>query len=77
MQLTQLAQYNASLGDASKAVPIIRQVLNQRLALTDWTLNFDPWWDKVRGKPEFEALFAEALLGAVKARVNELKLVAK
>ena len=60
VQLTQLAQYYASLGDASKAVPIIRQVLNQRLALTDWTLNFDPWWDKVRGKPEFEALFAEA-----------------
>jgi hypothetical protein len=27
---------------------------------TDETLLYDPWWDKLRGQPEFEALLAEA-----------------
>jgi hypothetical protein len=33
--------------------------------------------DRSMGSVAREALFAEALLGALKARVNELKLVAK
>jgi hypothetical protein len=33
--------------------------------------------ERTMGAIAREALFAEALLGAVKARVNELKLVAK
>jgi hypothetical protein len=33
--------------------------------------------ERTMGAVAREALFAEALLGAVKARVNELKLVAK
>ena len=61
----QAAQYYAGLGDARQAVPHLRRVLNGRDTLTDRTLALDPWWDKLHGTPEFEALLAEA-----KARVE-------
>ena len=59
------AQYYAGLGDARQAVPHLRRTLNGRDTLTDRTLALDPWWDKLHGTPEFEALLAEA-----KARVE-------
>ncbi len=62
------AQLYAGLGDAAKAVPFLRKALNVRYTLTDRTLPLDPWWDKLRGQPEFEALLAEA-----KARVEAKK----
>ncbi len=67
MQLAhvQAAQIYAGMGDAAKAVPFLRKALNARYTLTDRTLPLDPWWDKLRGQPEFEALLAEA-----KARVD-------
>ena len=55
-----LARYYAAQGDAAKAVPLIREVLNYNSFLTDALLPLDPWWDKLRGQPEFEALLAEA-----------------
>jgi tetratricopeptide (TPR) repeat protein len=60
------AQFYAALGDAPNAVLYLRKVLNLRDTLTDRTLALDPWWDKLHGTPEFEALLAEA-----KARVEK------
>lgn len=54
-----LAQYHTALGDAGRAVPYLRRMVNIRDTLTDRTLPLDPWWDKLRGAPEFEALLAE------------------
>jgi tetratricopeptide (TPR) repeat protein len=63
-----VAQLYAGTGEAAKAVPFLRKALNVRYVLTDRTLPLDPWWDKLRGQPEFEALLAEA-----KARVEAKK----
>lgn len=54
-----LARYYAAQGNAAKAVPLIREVLNYNSFITDALLPLDPWWDKLRGQPEFEALLAE------------------
>jgi tetratricopeptide (TPR) repeat protein len=62
------AQYYAGLGDAPRAVPYLRRVLNFRDTLSDRTLPFDPWWDKLHRTPEFETLLAEA-----KARIAAAK----
>jgi hypothetical protein len=61
----EAAHYYAARGDAPQAVPYIRKILNARDNLTDRTLPLDPWFDPLHGKPEFEALLAEA-----KARVD-------
>ncbi len=55
-----LAKYYAGTGDAAHAAACLRKCLNDREIYTDETLMSDPWWDKLRGKPEFEALLAEA-----------------
>jgi Tfp pilus assembly protein PilF len=55
-----LARYYAARGDAAKAVPFIREALNYSSFLTDALLPLDPWWDPLRGQPQFEALLAEA-----------------
>ena len=62
------AQYYAGLGDAAKAVPFLRKALNDRNTLSDRTVALDPWWDKLHGTPEFEALLAEA-----QARIEQEK----
>jgi tetratricopeptide (TPR) repeat protein len=49
----------AGLGDAARAAPYIREMLNKTVFVTDHTLALDPWWDKIRGQPEFEAIVAE------------------
>ena len=51
-----LALYYAALGDATKAAPYLRRGLNTEVFFTSKTLPLDPWWDKLRGQPEFEAL---------------------
>ncbi|MSU49098.1 MAG: TIR domain-containing protein [Opitutus sp.] len=55
-----LADFYAALGDAAKAAPYLKQALNQTVFLTSKTLPLDPWFDKLRGQPAFEALLAEA-----------------
>jgi Tfp pilus assembly protein PilF len=63
------AQYYALMGDAAKAVYHLREGVGRRLGLTGHTLALDPWWDKIRAAPEFQALLAEAKTpGAVKKR---------
>jgi tetratricopeptide (TPR) repeat protein len=55
-----LALYYAALGDAAKAAPYLRAGLNTQVFLTTLTLPRDPWFDKLRGQPEFEAVLKEA-----------------
>jgi len=54
-----LALYYAALGDAAKAAPYLRRGLNTSVFFTSKTLPLDPWWDKLRGQPEFDALLAD------------------
>jgi hypothetical protein len=54
-----LALYYAALGEAAKAAPYLRVGLNTHVFLTTKTLPRDPWFDKLRGQPEFEALLQE------------------
>ena len=54
-----LALYSAAVGDAAKAVPYLRAGLDSNVFLTTKTLPLDPWFDKLRGQPEFEALLKE------------------
>ncbi|MBI4624472.1 MAG: TIR domain-containing protein [Verrucomicrobia bacterium] len=54
-----LAKFYASVGDAAKTLPYLRRALNKQPAITYKTVPLDPWWDKLRGQPEFEALLAE------------------
>jgi hypothetical protein len=65
-----LARYHAARGDAARALPHLRRSVNYSSHLTDHLLLLDPWWDKLRGQPEFEALLSEirARLAQVPAR---------
>ena len=56
----QLARYYAALGDTAGAVPLLRLSLDRSPFTTKWMLKLHPWWDKLRGQPEFDALLAEA-----------------
>ena len=55
-----VAYYYAGLGDAARAAPYQRAALYQTWFLTPATLPLDPWWDKLRGQPEFDRFLAEA-----------------
>jgi tetratricopeptide (TPR) repeat protein len=55
-----LARYYAALGDAAKAVPLLQFSLGRTPSGSKWMLKLYPWWDKLRGQPEFEALLAQA-----------------
>jgi TolB-like protein/Flp pilus assembly protein TadD len=57
---TTLARYYAARGDATKAASYLRPVLGRSSFLTDYVLPVDPWWDKLRGQPEFDAVLQEA-----------------
>jgi len=54
-----LARFYASLGNVGKAVSYLRSA-GQSRETTGHLLSLDPWWDKLRGEPEFEAFAAEA-----------------
>jgi tetratricopeptide (TPR) repeat protein len=54
------ARYYAALGDAARAVPYLRGILNRTPTTTPAALRLDPWWDKLRGQPEFDTFLAEA-----------------
>ena len=53
-----VALYYAGLGDAAHAAPYLRAALYQSLFITPATLPLDPWWDKLRGQPAFDALLS-------------------
>jgi tetratricopeptide (TPR) repeat protein len=54
-----LADFYAALGDAAKAAPYLRHALNRTVFYTSHTVARDPWFDKLRGQPEFEAVLRE------------------
>jgi len=47
------------MGDARKAVPYLRGGVNSSAFVTSQTLPLDPWYDALRGQPEYEALLKE------------------
>ena len=52
-----LAGYYGARGDATKAAPYLTLGLNSNdQFMTTHTLRLNPWWDKLRGQPEFEKL---------------------
>jgi Flp pilus assembly protein TadD len=55
-----LARYYAALGDSAGAVPLLRLSVDRLPSTSKWMLKLHPWWDKLRGQPEFEALLAAA-----------------
>ncbi|MDB6127095.1 MAG: hypothetical protein JWM35_991, partial [Verrucomicrobia bacterium] len=65
-----LAHFYAARGDAAKAVPYLRLGLGYHSFLTGPFLVFDPWWDKLRGQPEFDNLIKD-----VKAQIDAGKRV--
>ena len=55
-----LAGYYGARGDATKAAPYLTLGLNGNdIFMTTHTLRLNPWWDKLRGQPEFEKLLQE------------------
>jgi tetratricopeptide (TPR) repeat protein len=54
-----LASYYGATGDAVKAVALLRTALHAGPGIAPLTLHhlkLDPWWDRIRGSPEFQAL---------------------
>jgi hypothetical protein len=57
-----LASFYAAAGDAAMAVPLLRQALHAGTGIAPLTvmqLKLDPWWDEIRGTPEFAALLKD------------------
>ena len=50
-----LALYYAALGDAKQAAPYLAAVVDLSPFASRQVIPLDPWWDKLRGQPEFEA----------------------
>jgi Flp pilus assembly protein TadD len=61
-----LARYYAALGDSTRAVPLLRSSLEVVPSGSKWMLKLYPWWDKLRGQPEFDALLAQAFAADAK-----------
>ena len=62
VQARWLAMFYAVLGDGEHTVFYLRKIDDQQGAFTPVTpplLRIDPWWDKLRGQPEFEALLQD------------------
>jgi len=55
-----LARYYAAAGDVANTVSYLRRVVDSTVFTSRHALALDPWWDKVRGAPEFAALLAPA-----------------
>jgi len=54
-----LALFYGALGDAAKAASYLPQVIDCAPFSSRKVMPLDPWWDKLRGRPEFEALLKE------------------
>jgi tetratricopeptide (TPR) repeat protein len=55
-----LALYYAALGDAARAAPYLPQTIDQSPFTSRQVVPLDPWWDKIRGAPEFAAALQPA-----------------
>jgi len=53
---TDLAYYYLALGDGPRALACARV-----MGIQPYWLKYDPWWDPVRGTPEYEAVFAQQM----------------
>ena len=47
------------MGDAKNSVAYLKGNVDQTVFSSRKVIPLDPWWDKVRGQPEFEALLKE------------------
>ena len=65
-----LALAYAALGDAARAGPYLPLVVDRSPFTSRHLIQRDPWWDKIRGAPEFEAALKAA---EAKARVEKGK----
>jgi serine/threonine protein kinase/Flp pilus assembly protein TadD len=54
-----LALYYGALGDAQQALPYLSAAIDSSPFWSKRIIPFDPWWDKIRGRPEFAALLTE------------------
>ena len=54
-----LALFYAAMGDAKNSVAYLKGNVDQTVFSSRKVIPLDPWWDKVRGQPEFEALLKE------------------
>jgi tetratricopeptide (TPR) repeat protein len=58
-----LASFHAASGNAAEAVPLLKQALHVGPGIAPLTvtqLKLDPWWDRIRGAPEFQDLIANS-----------------
>ncbi len=55
-----LAMYYAALGNATKAAPHLEQVVDRNVFASRKAIPLDPFWDKIRGRPEFESAVRQA-----------------
>ena len=50
-----LPLYYAATGDAAKAAAYLSETMDRTVFMSRKAIALDPWWDKVRGAPEFQA----------------------
>ena len=55
-----LSLYHAAAGEAASTAGYLAQSLDQTVFMSRKVIPLDPWWDKLRGQPEFEALMKES-----------------
>jgi tetratricopeptide (TPR) repeat protein len=54
-----LARYHGAAGQAGRAAEWLARALDRTVFVSRKAVSLDPWWDKVRGAPEFEAVVRE------------------
>lgn len=64
-QERMLARYYAARGDGKQAAVHLAGAVDSSAFTSRHVLPLDPWWDKIRGDPEFKALIAEKKPDAV------------
>jgi hypothetical protein len=69
----RLALYYGAQGDDSRAVPYLRMIEGMTARTTPWLLKLDPWWDKLRGKPAFDAAGQERIPDGAEVRPGRMK----
>jgi hypothetical protein len=58
-RLRLLARFYAAMGDAVNTAPYLAQVIDRSPFFSRRTMPLDPWWAKLRGQPEFDAMLKE------------------
>ena len=58
-----LALYYGAMGDAKRASPYLKATIDRSPFWSRRVMPLDPWWDKLRGQPEFDALVKTPLAG--------------